>query len=145
MMDLSGCPTECYRFPSERKDYNSVKDFADNLWPRLAKADKTGWLMCAGTPGVDMWTEGGGPDEEFGIVPGHAYSIIGAQQYKNIRLLKVRNPWGQFEWGGKWSDNDEASWTPELKRAFKPDFNTEDGTFYMSYEDFFTYFESLTV
>jgi hypothetical protein len=29
------------------------------------------------------------------------------------RLLKIRNPWGMYEWRGKWSDKSEM-WTPEL-------------------------------
>jgi hypothetical protein len=101
--------------------------------------------MCAGTPGVDMWTEGGGPDEDFGIVPGHAYSVIAAKQHKNTRLLNIRNPWGQFEWGGKWGDNDRESWTQDFIEAINPDFDTADGSFWMAYEEFFTYFESLTI
>lgn len=145
MMDLSGCPTQSYTFPAERADLNAIKDYAEDIWNTLVKADKAGWIMCGGTPGVDMWTEGGGPDQEFGIVPGHAYSIIGAKQYKNTRLLNIRNPWGQFEWGGKWSDQDKASWTREMVQAFKPEFNTADGSFWMDYSEFFNYFDSMTI
>jgi len=38
--------------------------------------DKEGYIMAAGTPGEDEWTEGTGPDKQGGLVPGHAYSII---------------------------------------------------------------------
>jgi len=145
MMDLSGCPTQKYNFPSERNDYYSIRDYAEDFWNTITDADKQGFIMWAGTPGVDVWTEGGGPNEEFGIVPGHAYSIIGAKQYKNIRLVKVRNPWGDFEWGGKWSDKDTVSWTKEMINAFKPEFDTKDGTFWISYEEFFKYFDSVSI
>lgn len=40
--------------------------------------------MSGGTPGEDKWTESGGPDKKGGLVPGHAYSLIAAKEYKNI-------------------------------------------------------------
>lgn len=145
MMDLSGCPTTSYQFPKERTNQDAIKDYADNFWNTLVQADNAGWIMCAGTPGVDTFTEGGGPDKEAGIVPGHAYSIIAAKQYRNTRLLNIRNPWGQFEWDGKWSDYDKKSWTRDMVEAFKPNFEVADGSFWMDYSDFFANFDSLSV
>lgn len=145
MMDLSGCPTKRYKFPENRGIMNKILGYADKFWAVLRQADEKGHIMCGGTPGVDIYTEGGGPNEEHGIVPGHAYSIISAKEYKNIRLLCIRNPWGQFEWGGDWSDND-SKWTREYINAFNPVFDTEDGTFWMSYDDdFFKYFDSMSI
>jgi len=66
--------------------------------------------MSGGTPGVDMWTEGDGPSQKGGLVPGHAYSVISASEYNNVKLLKIRNPWGHFEWEGDWSDKSDL-WT----------------------------------
>ena len=49
----------------------------------------------------------GGP----GLVSGHAYSLLAAKELSNgVRLVKLRNPWGRFEWKGAWSDNSEL-WT----------------------------------
>jgi len=31
-----------------------------------------------------------------------------------VRLCVMRNPWGQGEWKGEWSDNSPL-WTPELR------------------------------
>ena len=54
---------------------------------------------------------GNGPS---GIMARHAYGIIDIfelpnhtleRERKTHRLLRVRNPWGQGEWLGKWSDN----------------------------------------
>jgi hypothetical protein len=48
-----------------------------------------------------------------GIMSGHAYGIIDVfelanpaleRERKSHRLLRVRNPWGETEWQGKWSD-----------------------------------------
>lgn len=100
--------------------------------------------MCAGTPGVDNFTEKGGARKTGGIVPGHAYSVIACKEYNNIRLLKVRNPWGQFEWEGAWSDKSNK-WTQEMIDAFQPSFDVNDGTFWISFKDFLSYFCSITV
>ena len=139
MADLTGCPTQNYRFPKDRDE-----GYADDLWEKLDNADAKGWIMCAGTPGVDRFTEGGGPDKSHGIVPGHAYSVIAAKEREGIKLLNIRNPWGQFEWGGAWSDNSEE-WTEEMIEAFEPNFDAKDGSFWMSYEDFYNGYDSITI
>jgi hypothetical protein len=49
----------------------------------------------------------------------HAYSLIDAHEIyineKRVRLLKIRNPWGNYEWKGAWSDS-SANWTPDLRK-----------------------------
>lgn len=79
-----------------------------------------------------MWTEKGGADQEGGLVPGHAYSVIAAKEAKTHRLLQLRNPWGKFEWNGDWSDNSNL-WTDEMKEVFQPNLDGSDGTFWMSF------------
>lgn len=44
-----------------------------------------------------------------GLVKGHAYSITDAvrvkvQGGKEVKLLRIRNPWGEKEWNGDWGD-----------------------------------------
>lgn len=59
------------------------------------------------------------------------------------RLLKIRNPWGNFEWKGDWSDTSDL-WTSDLKEYC--DFTeANDGTFFMSWEDAQTYFSRFSV
>ncbi len=74
-----------------------------------------------------------------GISNGHAYSILDAKEYrkneKNIRLLKLRNPWGHTEWLGEFSDSSPL-WTNELKEFFEYKESKEDGVFFMPFEDF---------
>uniref|UniRef100_A0A8C4TH10 Calpain-3 n=1 Tax=Erpetoichthys calabaricus TaxID=27687 RepID=A0A8C4TH10_ERPCA len=76
-----------------------------------------------------------------GLVKGHAYSITGVEetQYKDskVRLVRLRNPWGQVEWNGPWSDNSKE-WTV-IKKSEKDRLQhqiAEDGEFWISFEEF---------
>lgn len=52
--------------------------------------------------------------------------------------MKLRNPWGKFEWKGDWGDESDL-WTDELKK--KAGLTSEDdGAFWMSFTDFKEYF-----
>lgn len=54
----------------------------------MAHFDQEGYLLAGGTPGEDMWTEKGqGADEDGGLVPGHAYSVIQVKEAKTHKLL----------------------------------------------------------
>jgi hypothetical protein len=56
-------------------------------------------------------------------------------QGKLYRMIKLRNPWANYEWQGTFSDNDTESWTPGLKKILNAKFE-DDGSFWMSFEDF---------
>lgn len=47
-----------------------------------------------------------------GLVGGHAYSVLRAVECKGQRFVVHRNPWGDSEWTGPWSDGSKE-WTPE--------------------------------
>jgi len=83
----------------------------------------------------------------FGLIKGHAYTVLSAYGEDGpIRLVKVRNPWGnEAEWTGDWSDRSEM-WSrhPEVAEAvqFEP---KDDGTFWMSWEDLKYYLSSIEI
>lgn len=54
-------------------------------------------------------------EDKVGLVSNHAYGVFEALEYKGIKLLMVKNPWGHFSWKGRFSVDDEESWTKELK------------------------------
>uniref|UniRef100_A0A7N6AMS0 Calpain catalytic domain-containing protein n=1 Tax=Anabas testudineus TaxID=64144 RepID=A0A7N6AMS0_ANATE len=83
------------------------------------------------------------------LVKGHAYSITAAEQVHHlgslVDLVRIRNPWGQVEWTGAWSD-DSKDWDrvePEEKK--KLDYSADDGEFWMSYSDFVSQFSCLEI
>jgi len=108
------------------------------------------YLLGAGTPP--------GSDEDvsdLGIVQGHAYSILDACDVDGVKLLQLRNPWGNSkEWKGPWSDN-SAEWTErsrmiiyrhmQMKALEYNKIGKDDGIFWISLEDFVVNFRTLYV
>ncbi|KAF8325765.1 uncharacterized protein EI90DRAFT_3071680, partial [Cantharellus anzutake] len=70
-------------------------------------------------------------------ISAHAYSILKAVEYRGKRFLRIRNPWGDSEWTGRWADGSKE-WTSEWLNALGVlghEFG-DDGAFIMEYEDF---------
>ncbi|XP_063160124.1 calpain-8-like [Candoia aspera] len=83
------------------------------------------------------------------LVKGHAYSVTGAEEvtYRGqlVELVRIRNPWGEVEWTGAWSDNapEWKSIDPKQKNAL--DKQADDGEFWMSFSDFQKQFTRLEI
>ncbi|KAI1897019.1 hypothetical protein AGOR_G00100890 [Albula goreensis] len=79
------------------------------------------------------------------LVKGHAYSLTGAVEVnyrgRKEKLVRVRNPWGQVEWTGAWSDS-SSEWNYVDER---PDANAEDGEFWMSFTDFMRHYSRIEI
>uniref|UniRef100_A0A6Q2YNI7 Calpain-1 catalytic subunit n=1 Tax=Esox lucius TaxID=8010 RepID=A0A6Q2YNI7_ESOLU len=83
------------------------------------------------------------------LVKGHAYSVTGVEEveYKGspTKLLRIRNPWGEVEWTGAWSDN-SREWScvdPSVRARLYN--RSEDGEFWMSFNDFMREFSRLEI
>jgi len=78
-----------------------------------------------------------------GIVTFHQYTITDLYERivngKNVRLIKLRNPWAKIEFTGKWSDNSEE-WTDEARKEFNYYTSQDDGAFHMEISDFLNSF-----
>ncbi|CAK60103.1 unnamed protein product (macronuclear) [Paramecium tetraurelia] len=61
-----------------------------------------------------------------------------------VTLLKIRNPWGNKEWNGDWSDG-SSLWTEDLKEQVKFGKKEDDGIFFMEIKDFQRYFQAIFV
>jgi calpain-15 len=90
-------------------------------------------------------SDGEQKDKDTGLVAGHAYSILDAKRFDKVSLLKLRNPWGSFEWKGAWSDNaPEWDKNPKIKKLCQH-VSADDGTFWISLEDFIVQFNNVDV
>ncbi|KAK4222485.1 cysteine proteinase [Podospora fimiseda] len=108
----------------------------DKLWRELANSDDFVFALAAFGRGLDS--------QKGGLALGHAYSILKAVEVvdedgNRVRLVKIRNPWGQRasngigEWNGPWSDGSKE-WTPYWLNKLDHRFG-DDGVFWMSYND----------
>ena len=73
--------------------------------------------------------------------------MIAAFEFKlddqQIRLVKLRNPWGEGEWKGDWSDSSPL-WNDALKKKFGVEVG-DDGEFHMSFEDYLKEYRSTSL
>ncbi|XP_072804783.1 calpain-8 isoform X1 [Vicugna pacos] len=83
------------------------------------------------------------------LVKSHAYSITGVEEVdfrgRPEKLIRLRNPWGEVEWTGAWSDN-APEWNyiaPRQKEELYK--KVEDGEFWMSFSDFLRQFSRLEI
>ena len=113
------------------------------LWKKMENAIKNNYLMCLGTYPDH-------PDfEDVGLIDGHAYSLLKVYKVinrsgKEERLLKLRNPYGEKEFFGRWSDGSDE-WTEELKEICEFPGEDDDGIFYMSFKEIKKYFICLEI
>jgi calpain-15 len=127
--DLTGAPGQSFCHRREE-----VK--AEELWRKLDAANKEQFIMTCGT---DVDTTGTikmeGHSESVtneGLVLGHAYSILDVREYKGQRLIQLRNPWGETEWKGDWSDKSKK-WTEQARKELGYSVSAEDGIFWMPF------------
>ena len=138
-----GSPHEVFDVLTEAysEQVSVSKSGANDLWNKMLESQKKGFVMTAGTSGdvsnLDI--------EEVGLSPGHAYTVLGVYELDGSRgkekVVRLRNPWGNGEWNGDWSDS-SSKWTSALKNKMGLD-KKDDGDFYMSFNDFITYYVTM--
>ena len=69
--------------------------------------------------------------------------IRGKSGKKKERVIKLSNPWGKYEWKGRWSEGSNV-WTQELKKELSYR-DENDGIFWMNIEDFIDNFGQISV
>ncbi|XP_073793841.1 calpain 2, (m/II) large subunit, like isoform X2 [Danio rerio] len=83
------------------------------------------------------------------LVKGHAYSVTGAEEveYRGdlTKLIRIRNPWGQVEWTGPWSDG-SSEWR-QISDSDRERLSSkaEDGEFWMSFSDFMRHYSRVEI
>ena len=114
------------------------------LYKKIKIADEKDFIICCDIS--DQTSSGLNNNlSSLGLLTNHAYSIISVHEIttrsgESIKLLKIRNPWGNFEWNGDWSDNSNK-WTTQIKNQLGFSLNVKDeGIFFMSFKDYFRFF-----
>lgn len=133
---------------------------AEALWQKIVNFRKEGTLMGCSIDGQGVESDVVVNGEMTGLLARHAYSLIDVLEIKNPkatkgrhRLVRLRNPWGQREWLGKWSDRSAEMETNiglikreinrmEEEERFDPE-NSEDGCFLMCFKDWRTLYNNL--
>nr|AAT77812.1 calpain T [Gecarcinus lateralis] len=114
-------------------------------------------MCCAITPHSHEEAE---MRTNVGLVKGHAYGITACRKInigdtglfsifkgaQKVRMVRLKNPWGEKEWNGAFSDGSpewsqvSASERQKLGLTFE-----DDGEFWMTFEDFLEHFTDLSI
>ncbi|CAO1597197.1 MAG: hypothetical protein LQ349_000117 [Xanthoria aureola] len=116
----------------------------DSFWTDQIMKVNDEFLFGCATGRFDKWQGSADAEQKGarkGVIRMHAYSVMEAREVKGERLLRIRNPWGDTEWQGPWSDGSEQ-WTPEWMKLLNHRFG-DDGMFWISYKDFLRKYQSL--
>uniref|UniRef100_A0A0G4HDS7 Calpain catalytic domain-containing protein n=1 Tax=Chromera velia CCMP2878 TaxID=1169474 RepID=A0A0G4HDS7_9ALVE len=127
----------------------------DQFFSELCQYDDANFLMGASIVGNSRYPEHRRPD---GLVEGHAYTLLAAFEAEGVKLVQLRNPWGNStEWKGRWSD-DSPLWNerPDVREAVEihlrallgdDDYSIDrdDGSFFMEFRDFDRIWSSVAV
>eukprot|EP00347_Sterkiella_histriomuscorum_P016663 403352333 len=128
LRDLTGAPCEV------------IDSDEPNLWSKLMEAEKKGFLIAASAGKTDASKE---LLKNLGLVGSHSYGVLDVREVtldngRQEKLIKIRNPWGNFEWNGDWGDESKL-WTPSLEKQVGLQ-KQNDGIFFMNMKDFCHYF-----
>ena len=125
---------------SPHEQHTHAEKTVDALWKELSGHDGKNDMINASTSGDNHNIK-----NTNGLTMGHAFTVLGTKKLSNgVRLVKIRNPWGQETYKGDWGDN-SSKWTPALAKEVGLKKNMKDGIFYMAIEDFKTMFESTEI
>ena len=87
-------------------------------------------------------------DKRKGIVSGHSYSVLSVHEFrherKDVKLLQLRNPFGDTEWEGDWSDNSDK-WTPKLRKELGAEAVEDEGIFFIPLENYIENFRCTNI
>ena len=129
---ITGAPTFTY-------DHEMVE--MEELWKTIKEGVRFGYTMlCSLDPEKYNY-------DESDNVSNFSYNVLGTFKVNtskgNVKLVKFRNTWGNFEWEGDWSENSRL-WTRQIKDEV--DFESSSkGIYYMSLEDYYENFNATVI
>ncbi|XP_062067320.1 calpain-8 [Lepus europaeus] len=128
-------------------EFYDLKEPPPNLYQIVRKALRKGSLLgCSIDVSSAAETEAITSQK---LVKSHAYSVTGVEEVhfhgRPEKLIRLRNPWGEVEWSGAWSD-DAPEWNDiDPRQKEELDKKAEDGEFWMSFSDFLRQFSRLEI
>ena len=117
--DLTGFPPHKLRLAPVKSENSATEEQINQFWAMLMESSEAVMMGCSVSGAVEGQVIHQGLPT--GVMSGHAYAIldllmIGKETGKGrSRLLRLRNPWGQTEWIGKWADKSEQITTSKEK------------------------------
>jgi hypothetical protein len=145
LRDLTGAATMKMKWSDPEIKPKVVNN---TLWGELLALREEGSLL-----GTSNTTAAADHSAASGLLSGHAYAILDMKEQHadatadfdaiDVRLLKLRNPWGQGEWKGDWSDT-SILWAnyPTIKAGCSAT-AINDGTFWMEWNDFKAHYNQI--
>ncbi|XP_056417135.1 calpain-5 isoform X2 [Hyla sarda] len=135
-------------------DYINDENKRNDLFERVLKVHNRGGLISSSIKATSA--------EEMearlacGLVKGHAYAVTDVRKVRlghgllaffkseKLDMIRMRNPWGEREWNGPWSDSSEEWQKVSKSEREKLGVTVEDdGEFWMTFEDFCKYFTDI--
>lgn len=152
MHDLTGAPCKYY--------FNNLET-DQTRWGAIVAAVRKDFIMTCSTPNLGSLPQEV-KDRNNGIVGNHVYSLLsvvelmetdgkfvifegsdGGWNPDTVKLVKLRNPWGNGEWVGPWHEGD-SQWTDALRQTLGIKVE-DDGIFFMPFEEFTVLFEKFQI
>ena len=122
----------------------------EKIWEIMLNSEKRKYLMTVASKSFGFFS-GIKYDIILGLEERHAYTVVKTKviepkKGEKVRLVQLRNPYGEKEYTGEWGKCSDK-WTPELKKKYnyKEEIEKYDGMFYMSFDDFYNCFEFLDI
>ncbi|KAE8627958.1 hypothetical protein XENTR_v10007234 [Xenopus tropicalis] len=152
LVDFTGGVSE----PIELTEGHFVTDVEkrNDLFERVLKVHNRGGLISCSiraTSASDMEAR-----MACGLVKGHAYAVTDVRKVRlghgllaffkseKLEMIRMRNPWGEREWNGPWSDSSEEWQKVSKSEREKLGVTVEDdGEFWMTFEDFCKYYTDI--
>lgn len=120
--------------PSVQIDHNFVED-VEQFWQIIIDADEKNFVVTCANCETDFSESVKTTKRRTGVVSSHSYSLLSVHAFKSgreqVRLLKLRDPWGTSIWDGDWSTN-SPKWTEKIKQELGVQEKEAEGIFFIA-------------
>lgn len=130
-----GVPQEAMYFlnpaPSIYLNHKSYTYKKDELFQFMIQAFERNWIVSTNTEEIDEKCEA------KNLIKFHAYAVLDVLEVHKVKLVKLRNPWGNKSWTGKYGNLSDC---PEKVLKGIKEKVLNKGSFFMEFDDYFANF-----